>query len=87
MQVQVGQAWYLVDRVEGGEWILREGIVTRVVGDQAILAHNGVSLQLDVEMLDKCYALTREGAWRRAEQRLVQRMDELRAARAAWVKG
>jgi hypothetical protein len=83
-KIAVGQIWYCVDRCEPHGWDLREAVVMRVIGREAIVDQQGFSLQVDQHLLWECYDRTPEEAWRRAEQRTVDKMDELRAARAAW---
>jgi hypothetical protein len=84
--VKVAQAWYCVDRCEPHGWRLQEAVVTHVMGHEAIVVQDGMSLQVDHSLLWTCYATTQVEAWRRAEQRMIERMDELRAARAAWLE-
>ena len=86
-KVSVGQVWYCVDRREPHGWELHDATVTRVMGHEAIVVQHGMSLQVDHALLWECYSRTPDEAWRRAEHRTVEKMDELRAARAAWLKG
>lgn len=85
-EVQHGQIWYCVDRVEPHGWELREVLIRKVVGEEVMLVQQGFCLEVSQGLLRACYASTPDAAWRQAEQRMVEKTDELRAAREAWLE-
>lgn len=80
--VRRGDTLYCVDRTEGHGWRLHEAVVTRVFGDQAVVAQDGVSLQLDEAVVARFYAPDPDEAWNNEAGRLLARLEELKAAYA-----
>jgi hypothetical protein len=82
-ELRKGDVLYCVDRAEGHGWRLHEAVVTRVFGDQAMVAQDGVSLQLDAAVIALYYAPDPDEAWNNEAGKLVRRLEDLRTACAA----